>query len=76
MYSTIVGSEPDRPAGCRSHALIGCPSNPEKVTSDAWIVSRRDSTSAATAGDRFARLSASVDDQNVSKSAGSSSGGR
>ena len=56
--------------------MIGWPSNPEKVTSDASIVSRCDPTSATTAGNRFARLSASVDDQNASKSAGSSSGGR
>ena len=76
MYSTIVGSGPEAPAGCSSHALIGWPSNPEKVTSDAWIVSRCESTSATTAGVRFARLSARVDDQNASKSPGSSSGGR
>ena len=55
---------------------MGWPSNPEKVTSAAAMVSRPVSTSATIGATRLARLAARVEVQNASKSAGSSRGGR
>ena len=78
VYETLntAGSGPVRWAGIVSHALMGCPPKPAKVTS--WT-----STSASPASTRSVvtarscwRASSSVPAQNASRSAGSATSGR